>query len=147
MPAFRAVWHCGHSPVAVPNGPNNGVPNGTGNRAGFCWETKQEHAGKPGRTIALFAVTPCRQGRDNRPARKGLGGDQLYVLKHIENQQQAFHVLLLYLMVGMGGRDSQEYGKVAALADVRFGKDGLNLVSVGSGDSFDIDDIAFIEKG
>ncbi len=97
-------------------------------------ETGQDSAGKRGRRCretgqdnCPVAVTPSRPGRDNHPTRKGLREDQLYVHKHKENKQQAFHVLLLYLMVGMAGRDSREYGKVATLADVRFGKDGLNL--------------------
>ena len=72
-------------------------------------------------------MTPCRPGWDNRPTRKGLRGDQLYVLKHKVNQQQAFHVLLIYLMVGMGGGDSKNIGKAATLADACFGKDEMNL--------------------
>ncbi len=103
------------------------LPEEKGNRTGFYWETGQEHAGKRCRTIALFAVTPCRPSRDNRPTRKGLRGDQLYVLKHKRNQQQAFYVLLLYLMVGMGGGDSQKNRGITGSAEFSIGRDKLNL--------------------
>ena len=72
-------------------------------------------------------MTPGRPGQDNRPTRKGLRDDQLYVLEHKRNQQQAFHVLLLYLVVKMGWGDSQKNRRVMGSAEFSIGRDELNL--------------------